>query len=408
MRNENTFDLLIIEDDAAVLHLLQETFTEQGCKVRIAEDIAQARTELTRRVFRVVLSDYNLPDGRGVDLLAELRGTNRQTVPILMTGLADLNVAVDAINRGNVFRYVAKPFDIPALITTVRLASEQFESLVEQDSLTHDILEHNRRLELAAAETETLLQSARDRIRSEEQTVKRQKAHIETLSGELQTAYFDMVTSLMAAIEAKDPYTKGHGDRVIRYCAQMADVLGLPETVRNDLRFASVLHDLGKIGIPDHILRKPGLLTPEEHQVMATHVALTDQILKPLPFLGSVRRIIREHHERFDGRGYPEGLQGTQMSLAGRILSVADAFDAMRSDRAYRKAMGLPRAIRELQAGSGSQFCPLCVGALVLSLENQTDLSPEMPQSLPQPLRPEELITLRPASEPVPINTLFG
>lgn len=408
MRNANTFDLLIIEDDAAVLHLLQETFTEQGWKVRAAEDIEQARTELTRHVFRVVLSDYNLPDGRGVDLLAEMRGSNRRTVPILMTGLADLNVAVDAINRGKVFRFVAKPLDIPALIAAVRLALEQFESLVEHDSLTHDILEHNRRLQLVAVETECQLQTARDRIRTEEQTVERQKAHIETLTGELQTAYFDMVTSLMAAIEAKDPYTKGHGDRVFRYCTRMADVLGLPETVRNDLRFASVLHDLGKIGIPDNILRKPGLLTPEEHRIMASHVALTDQILKPLPFLGSVRRIIREHHERFDGRGYPEGLQGTQISLSGRILSTADAFDAMRSDRAYRKAMDLPRAVRELQVGSGSQFCPLCVGALVLSLENQHDLPPETPHDRPQTVGSEDLIALRPASETIHPNTLFG
>ena len=408
MINANVFDLLIIEDDAAVLRLLQETFTDQGWKVRLAGDIAQARTELTRCTFRVVLSDYNLPDGRGLDLLAEMRGSNRRTVPILMTGLADLNVAVDAINRGNVFRFVAKPLDIATLIAAIRLAVEQFESLVEQDSLTRDILEHNRRLQLVAVENETLLQTARDRIRSEEQTVEQQKVHIETLSSELQNAYLDMVTSLMAAIEAKDPYTKGHSDRVFRYCTVMANVLGLPETVHGDLHFASVLHDLGKIGIPDNILRKPGLLTPEEHRVMSSHVALTDQILKPLPFLGKVRRIIREHHERFDGSGYPEGLQGTQISLAGRILSVADAFDAMRSHRAYRKAMDLPRAVHELQAGSGTQFCPLCVGALLLSFENQTEQRPELPITSSQSPLTEDFIALRPASEPVPTNALFG
>ncbi|MDD5087813.1 MAG: HD domain-containing protein [bacterium] len=408
MTHEALFDLLIIEDDTAVLHLLHETFSEQGWTVRLAEDIAQARIEMTRSMFRVVLSDYNLPDGFGVDFLAEMRGTHRRTVPILMTGLADLNVAVDAINRGNIFRFVAKPLDIAALITAVHLAIEQFESLVKQDSLTHDILAHNRRLQSAAVETETLLRNAHDRIRSEEQTVEQQKAHIESLSSELQSAYLDMVTSLMTAIEAKDPYTKGHGERVSRYCTMMEDVLGLPDADRSDLRFASVLHDLGKIGIPDNILRKPGPLTPEEHRVMSTHVAFTDHILKPLPFLGKVRRIIREHHEKFDGSGYPEGLQKTQISLAGRILSVADAFDAMRSHRAYRKALDLPRAIRELKAGSGTQFCPLCVGALVLSLENQAEAEQGLPQISSQIPQTEELIALRLASDPIPTNSLFG
>jgi HD-GYP domain-containing protein (c-di-GMP phosphodiesterase class II) len=148
----------------------------------------------------------------------------------------------------------------------------------------------------------------------------------------------------------------------------MADALMMPASSRNDLRFASILHDVGKIGIPDSILSKPGPLTSEEHKVIESHPMLTDEILQHLPFLGRVRKIISEHHERFDGDGYPKGLKGEEISLEGRMLAIADAYDAMRSDRSYRSALSPEEAMSELSRGSGSHFCPLCVGTMIVSL----------------------------------------
>jgi len=188
----------------------------------------------------------------------------------------------------------------------------------------------------------------------------------------------------------------------------MADLLGVPESSRRDLRIASVLHDLGKIGIPDSILQKTGLLSTDEKRTMASHTMLTEDILRPLPFLENVRKIIREHHERCDGSGYPEGLIADQISLEGRILAVADSYDAMRSDRAYRSALTRDQAVRELQAGTGSQFCPLCVGALLCALNTQGEFSGNDAPAGTEDSREEEFLRLHPAARSVRVETLFN
>lgn len=187
----------------------------------------------------------------------------------------------------------------------------------------------------------------------------------------------------------------------------MAEVLGLSDASRQDLHFASVLHDLGKIGIPDSIL-KPGHLSSEERRVMASHPCLTENILKPLPFLEKVRKIIREHHERFDGGGYPDGLKGDQLSLEGRILAVSDAYDAMRSDRAYRRALNRDSALEQIRSGTGSQFCPLCVGALVYALESTGEHQSGLLVEPADHVWEEEFLRIRPASETIHVDATLN
>ena len=403
---QDELDLLILDDDEGILALLAETFKEQGLTIAAASCIRDARDKLAHYSFKVVLSDHNLTDGNGVDFLAELGGWGVKSVPILMTGLPDLSVAIEAINRGKVFKFVTKPLDLMALTQTVRRAKDHYASQLTRETMTYSMLEHTKRLAQETEAQERKLRLATRRIRNEEKTVERQRAQIETLYSEIQKAYLHTVMSLTAAIEAKDRYTKGHSDRVFYYGTLMANTLGLSESSRADLHFASVLHDLGKIGISDSILLKPGKLTQEEYRVMATHPLLTDNILKPLPFLVNVRKIIREHHERFDGKGYPDGLKGTAISLEGRILAVADAYDAMRSDRAYRRALTREIAISELQQESGAQFCPLCVSALVLALKNKDEHPAEASEQVHENQWEEEFLQLRPAADQIPIATL--
>lgn len=403
---QDELDLLIIDDDDGLLSLLTETFTEQGLSVSAANSIRDARDKLAHHSFKVVLSDHNLTDGNGVDFLAELGGSGVKAVPILMTGLTELSVAVEAINRGKVFKFVTKPLDLMALLQAVRRAIDHYASLRTRESMTYNMLEHTKRLAQETETQERKLRLATRRIRNEEKTVERQRGQIETLYTEIQQAYLHTVTSLTAAIEAKDRYTKGHSVRVFHYCTLILDALGLPESSRTDLRFASVLHDLGKIGISDAILLKPGRLTEEEYRVMATHPVLTDDILKPLPFLAKVRTIIREHHERFDGKGYPAGRKGAEISLEGRILAVADAYDAMRSDRAYRRALTQDAAIHELQKESGAQFCPLCVGALALALETHGERREEVSGKIIDDRWEEEFLQLRPAADQIPVDSV--
>lgn len=398
-------DLLIVDDDLGILSLLHETFQEQGFRVASASSVSEARDKIAHHNFKVVLSDHNLMDGNGVDFLAELAGSGVKSVPILMTGLPDVTVAAGAINRGKVYKFVTKPLDLMALSQVVRRAVEHYAAQRTREGITRDMLRHNERLLQEAEAKERKLRDAALRIRSEEETVVRQRAQIEKLYAEIQEAYLHTVTSLTAAIEAKDQYTKGHSLRVFYYCGLMAEVLGLSENGVSDLRFASVLHDLGKIGISDSILLKPGRLTPDEHRIMETHPILTDHILQPLPFLENVRKIIREHHERFDGKGYPNGLKGAEISLEGRILAVADSYDAMRSDRAYRKALPREIALQELQNSSGTQFCPLCVGALVLALETKGEWTEQTLPESRDSVWEEEFLRLRPAAHRIPVNS---
>jgi response regulator RpfG family c-di-GMP phosphodiesterase len=404
--SQKEFDLLVVDDDPGILQLLSETFTEHSLTVQTAAGIGEARTQLAHNAFRIVVSDHNLPDGNGVDFLTEMRGQGLRSVPILMTGQTDISVAVEAINRGKVYQFVTKPLDLAALTHTVHRALQHVANVREQERLTREIIEHNERLRREAEAKERSLAQAVDKIRAEEETVERQKAHIESLYAEIQEAYLHTVTSLTAAIEAKDRYTRGHGERVYYYCSLMADVLSLSESSRRDLKFASVLHDLGKIGIPDSILRKAGRLTPDEKSTMNSHPVLTEEILRPLPFLESVRKIIREHHERCDGSGYPDGLTADQISLEGRMLAVADSYDAMRSDRAYRMALPREQAAAELQAGVGSQFCPLCVGALICALNTHGDFVAEDGTTEHDAAWEEEFLRLHPASRSVRVNTL--
>ena len=176
------------------------------------------------------------------------------------------------------------------------------------------------------------------------------------LGRELERAVQDSVASLVVTLEARHRYTEGHSLRVARYAAATAQAMGLAPDVCEEVRTASLLHDLGKIGVRDAVLDKPGRLTAEEWRLMREHPALGERILAPLGFLRAEARIVRHHHERLDGRGYPDGLAGRAIPLPARILAVADAFDAMRTARPYRPPLAEPESLAELQRGAGAQF----------------------------------------------------
>ena len=173
--------------------------------------------------------------------------------------------------------------------------------------------------------------------------------------------------SLIASIEARDSYTKQHSERVTNYALQISHVMGLSAEERESLQFGGYLHDIGKIGVRDTILLKPGNLTEEEMAEIRLHPVIGEGIVRPLKFLPSERQVILYHHERFDGKGYPEGLEGERIPLLARILAVADTYDAMTSTRPYRRALSHDEAIRELKANSGTQFDPEVVKAFLLT-----------------------------------------
>ena len=186
----------------------------------------------------------------------------------------------------------------------------------------------------------------------------------------LQESYVATIQSLMSAMEAKDTYTRGHTARVSRYSLAIGAAMGFSRDALDDLRFGATLHDIGKIGIHEAILNKPAGLTDDEYEIMREHPVMGDRILRKIPFLQNARRIVRHHHERYDGQGYPDGLRGESIALGARIVAVADAFDAMTSKRAYNEALGLDEAMHNLTSKSHTQFCPDVVQIFVRLLQD--------------------------------------
>ncbi len=177
----------------------------------------------------------------------------------------------------------------------------------------------------------------------------------------IQDNYFEIVKALAQAIEAKDPYTHGHSERVMEYAVLIAQKLGLPKKEIESLRYAAILHDIGKIGVRGIVLNNPNGLTGEEYNEVKKHPLVGEGIIKPIELLQPIRPLIRHHHEWHNGKGYPDGLSGKNIPLCARILAVADAYDAMKSDRPYRKALTEEIVIQELKRGSGTQFEPKIV-----------------------------------------------
>ena len=187
----------------------------------------------------------------------------------------------------------------------------------------------------------------------------------------IQDSYFEIVKALAQAIEAKDPYTHGHSERVMQYTVQIAQKLGLPKKEIDSLRYAAILHDIGKIGVRGIVLNNPNGLSSEEYDEIKKHPLVGEGIIKPIELLQSIRPLIRHHHEWYNGKGYPDGLSGENIPLGARILAVADAYDAMKSDRPYRKALTKETAIQELKRGSGTQFEPKIVEVFLEILETE-------------------------------------
>ena len=185
--------------------------------------------------------------------------------------------------------------------------------------------------------------------------------HNAQLYQKIQDSYFEIVKALAQAIEAKDPYTHGHSARVMEYALQIAQKLDLPEEEIKSLKYAAILHDIGKIGVRGYILNNSNGLTTSEYNQIKKHSIIGENIIQPIELLQPIRPLIRHHHEWYNGKGYPDGLSGENIPLGARILAVADAYDAMKSDRPYRKALSEEKAIQELKHGSGSQFDPQIV-----------------------------------------------
>lgn len=297
--------VLFVDDEKNDLNSFDRLFSDIAAKILTASSAEEALDVITKEEIAVLVSDSFLPEMKGVDLLSKVREISPDTLKILMTAHKDISAAVDAINNGNAFRFIIKPWDDTTLVQVVQEAISRYkliQALKREDEIT--------------------------------------------------------LFSLAQTIESKDPYTRGHCERVANYTLMVADAFNLSEDTKKDLKFGSWLHDCGKIGVPEHILNKKGLLDVYEFDIVKNHPRWGANVAREAQLPESIIKIILYHHERYDGNGYPSGIKGHDIPFEARIVTLADIFDALMTDRPYRKRYSEEKAINIISLMRENVFDP--------------------------------------------------
>jgi response regulator RpfG family c-di-GMP phosphodiesterase len=327
--------VLIVDDDTFVREFIADVLRDEyACTAVASADEALARCR--EGEYDLILSDILMNGMGGLDLVPRILELAPHTAVIMISGLQTAESAIQAMRAG-AFDYVVKPFDVHHFEAAVRRA-----------------LEH-RSLRLAKRNYECHLESL----------VAQRTDELANAYRALEGAYRTTLKALTAALETRDQETHGHSERVVNFSLRLGRELGLGEKQMRSLEFGSLLHDIGKIGVPDAILRKPARLTEEEWVKMREHPLHGSEILEGIDFLKGAARVVAQHHEKWDGSGYPLGLRGEQIDLNARIFAVADAFDAITSDRVYRRGRPYEAAVDELTHCAGTHFDPRVVEAFV-------------------------------------------
>jgi putative two-component system response regulator len=344
--------ILVIEDDPQEQAVLIRLLARAGYRCSAAADAAEARRLIGREEFDLLLADVKLPGESGLQFVQHVIAEHPATAAVMVTAADDPALAGQAIEMGT-YGYIIKPFSANEILIGVKNALSR------------------RKLEIeTAAQRETL-----------EQIVRARTAALERSAQRLKLSREETVRRLSRAAEYRDEETGGHTERMSAYCAMLAGKLGLDV---ESVRIASPMHDVGKVAIPDHILLRPGTLNPDERREMERHTWIGHQILSgsgsALLELGAT--IALTHHEKWDGTGYPRKLAGNAIPLEGQVAAVADVFDALTSDRPYRKAFSIERAVEIMRGERGRHFDPRLVD---LFLENVGDVAALRERYTPEP-----------------------
>jgi putative two-component system response regulator len=341
-----TARVLIVDDEDIMQEMLSELL---GADFSVAAvgSAEQALELFAKDPADVVLADKNLPGKTGLELMRLLKQSDPETEIIVMTGYASLESAVDSMRLG-AYDYLVKPFDDISIVTEkVSRAAEKKTLQKEHRQLMEQIFASNREL------------------RDAQELLRR--------------GYMETLTSMITALEARDAYTRGHSDRVASIAVTIAEEMGLVGEQLAQLRDGARLHDLGKIGVRENVLNKKGGLTVEEYDHIKTHPHMGSQILGKMEAYRHLLPMVRHHHERWDGRGYPDGLEGENSPLEARIIAVADTFDAMTSKRSYRDPLSEAQALKTIREVSGYQLDPKAVGAFLMA-HNRGSISVQLPE----------------------------
>ncbi len=319
----NKHTVLIVDDEENNLMLLKRTF--RGKYNLLTAHNGVEALEVVKKYgpeISLIVSDQKMPVMEGTEFLKEVNKNNPQIIKILLTGHVGTDIIVSAINDCNLFQYILKPFDPEELKISVESGIEKY-SMASNNKIFYN---------------------------------------------ELKKLFYKTIRAMSNALDTKDAYTNGHSLRVTIYSMILARALNFDDTFLEDLEIAGLLHDIGKIAMPKSILCKNGKLTDDEFLVMKSHPVKGEKIVININKLQMIAEWVKSHHEKYDGKGYPDGLKGEEIPLAGRIIAIADTYDAMTSTRPYRTALSHEVAIAEIKRCAGTQFDPK-LAELFVSLE---------------------------------------
>jgi len=327
--------ILVVDDEEPIRNALKKFLMQQQYEVYAAGTGDEALQQLRRHRIALMLCDIRMPGTSGVDLVPQAIEIEPELAILMLTAVNDATSAALCMQRG-AMDYLTKPIELADLGRAVQRALKRREMLLE-----------NRQLN----------QWLKEEVSTRTAELQRERGKLERLS-------IATLEALVNALEAKDPYMRGHSARVADLSATVAHELGMPEEDVEQVRVAGRLHDIGKIGTRESVLNKQGALTPEEFEHVKQHVIIGSQILAPLAHLGDIIPAVRHHHERWDGTGYPDGLRGEEIPIGARIIGAAEVFDALSTSRAYQEKMSPEKAVQRAADLSGTVLDPKVFEAL--------------------------------------------
>lgn len=324
--------ILVVDDEPLIREPVAQYLSAMGYLCQSAASGEEALRILQEHPISLVISDIRMPGLSGLQLLEHVTRNHPNVAIIMMTAVSDLQTAVQSMKQG-AYDYITKPFNLDQVCEAVKTALEQRQFRLEDQKIAENLQQMVRQNTFALDSALKDLEQHRDMT----------------------------LEALVRALDAREHETSCHSLRVQCYAVRLAHEFGIEGDALVELARGALLHDIGKIGISDTILLKPGRLTEAEWVEMRKHPVIGYQILCGVKFLGDAALMVQAHHERYDGKGYPQGLQGEQIPLAARIFAIIDTYDAMTSDRPYRKARPVEEAREEIRRQSGTQFDPAVV-----------------------------------------------
>ena len=330
-QGQERYRIIAVDDEEGIIDSLAVFLKRTDYEFVGITDPIEAIETIKREHFDLMLLDFMMTPLHGDEVVEEIRKFNKELYILLLTGHKDLSPPLETIKRLDIQGYCEKSDKFDQLLLLIESGIKSIKQMYEIKRINEELAESNQKLE---------------------------------------QAYLDMIQTLRYTVEAKDPYTRGHSDRVSEYSVLIGEKMGLPEENIKTLRVGGLFHDIGKIGIPDSILLKTDKLSDDEYSEIKNHPSIGAHILGAASIFKNIIPIVKHHHERFDGRGYPSGLKGDEIPFLARIAAVADTFDAMTSKRSYRNALDLQFVKEEIQRCKGTQFDPQIADVFLDILDN--------------------------------------